>query len=98
MSKAKDYAKKYYDDRKEEKKIKNAEAYLNNREDRLVKAKEKREERTLDEVLVSREKAKEYYKTNAHTLQQKRKDKAERDKQELISIREQLEKLLEKNK
>ena len=44
MSKAKDYAKKYYDDRKEEKKIKNAEAYLNNREDRLVKAKEKREE------------------------------------------------------
>jgi|TARA_R110000744_G_scaffold33660_1_gene79010 hypothetical protein len=93
MSKAKDYAKKYYDDRKEEKKIKNAEAYLKNRDARLVKAKEKREERTLDEVLVSREKAKEYYKTNAHTLQQKRKDKAERDKQELISIREELEKL-----
>tara|TARA_R110000787_G_scaffold282295_1_gene394081 strand:+ start:1054 stop:1347 length:294 start_codon:yes stop_codon:yes gene_type:complete len=92
MSKAKDYAKKYYDDRKEEKKIKNAEAYLKNRDARLDKAKEKREERTPEQVLIDKKKAKQYYETNAHTLQQKRKDKAERDKQELISMREQLEK------
>ena len=83
MSKAKDYAKKYYDDRKEEKKIKNAEAYLKNRDARL---------RTPEQVLIDKKKAKQYYETNAHTLQQKRKDKAERDKQELISMREQLEK------
>tara|TARA_R110001583_G_scaffold46412_2_gene145564 strand:+ start:3191 stop:3487 length:297 start_codon:yes stop_codon:yes gene_type:complete len=98
MSKAKDYAKKYYDDRKEEKKIKNAEAYLKNRDARLDKAKEKREERTPEQVLIDKKKAKQYYETNAHTLRQKRKDKAERDKQELISMREQLENLLEKNK
>lgn len=93
MSKEKEYARKYYLDRKEDKKIKNRESYLKNREDRLKKAKEKRDNRTPEQIELEKERAKEYYKANAHILQQKRKDKAERDKQELIAMREELERL-----